>query len=120
MAGAQAAWVIDYPTTGDWRSAAKNKEDAVPLTPPSNKRPQVNPAAIVENKTPGSDPGLHHRAAKELDMSRSTKRRRHPRRTTSFKVGIDGHPGVALRDVEEAARAALSIQRIQPQQRKGR
>ena len=76
--------------------------------------PSTNQAAIVDNKRLGPILAYIAEQQKKLDMSRSAKAPRRRGQKNHYVQGrIDGHPGVALRDLE-ASRAALSIQRNQP------
>ena len=72
------------------------------------------PGRDCREQAPGSDPGLHRRAAK---AARHVPFGQGAAATWPEEPHVQGrierHPGVALRDVE-ASRAALSIQRIQP------
>jgi hypothetical protein len=75
----------------------------------------VNQAAIVENKRLGPIlAGLHCRAAEATRHVALGQGAAPARPEEPYVQGrIDGHPGVALRDLE-ASRAALSRSRYQP------
>jgi hypothetical protein len=76
--------VIDYP---DGRLAIRYKGVDLPYRT-FDKRPQVNPAAIVENKRLGPILAYIAEQQKKLDMSRSTKApRRRGQKNHMFKVG---------------------------------
>jgi hypothetical protein len=69
--------------------------------------------------SPGPDPGLYRRAAKEarhvpLGQGAAATWPKEP----YVQARVDGHPGAALRDLE-APRDALSIQGIQPEGKDG-
>jgi hypothetical protein len=74
--------VIDYPT-GGWRSGTTASTYRT-----FDKRPQVNQAAIVENKRLGPILAYIAEQQKKLDMSRSAKApRRRGQKNHMFKVG---------------------------------
>jgi hypothetical protein len=76
--------VIDYP---DGRLAIRYKGVDLPYRT-FDKRPQVNPAAIVENKRLGPILAYIAEQQKKLDMSRSAKApRRRGQKNHMFKVG---------------------------------
>src|SRR5262245_44330136 len=76
--------VLDYP---DGRFASRHNGVDLPYRT-FDKRPQVNQAAIVENKRLGPVLAYIAEKQKELDMSRSAKApRRRGQRNHMFKVG---------------------------------
>src|ERR1700686_4975292 len=76
--------VIDYP---DGRLAIRYNGVDLPYRP-LDKRPQVNQAAIVENKRLGPILAYIAEQQKQLDMSRSAKAPRRPgQKNHNFKVG---------------------------------
>jgi len=74
--------------TGGWRSDIT--QSICPIAP-FDKRPQVNQAAIVENKRLGPILAYIAEQQKKLDMSRSAKApRRRGQKNHMFKVGWMG------------------------------
>jgi len=99
------------------RGPAKPDQDALlPSVETFDKRPQVNQAAIVENKRLGPILAYNRRAAKEARHVPFGQGARGDvaRRIICSRSDRLGHPGVALRDLE-ASRDALSRGRYQPQ-----
>jgi hypothetical protein len=101
--------VIDYP---DGRLAIRYNGVDMPCRT-FDKRPQINQAAIVENKRLGPILAYIAEQQKQVDMSRSSKApRRRGQKKPHVQGRIDGHSGGALRNAK-ASRAALSRSRIQ-------
>jgi hypothetical protein len=71
------------------------------------------PGRDRREQAPGSDPGLHCRAAEATRYVTLGQGAAPARPEKPVQGRIDGHPGVALRDLE-ASRAALSRSRYQP------
>ncbi len=108
--------VVDYP---DGRLAIRYHAVDLPYRT-LRQTATGEPGSDCREQTPGSDPGLHRRAAKEarhvpLGQGAAATWPEEP----YVQGRMDGHPGAALRDME-ASRDALSIQRNSTKQRKGR
>jgi hypothetical protein len=102
--------VIDYP---DGRLSIRyNGIDLAYRT--IDKRPQMNQAAIVENKRPGPDPGLYCRAAKEAGYVPISQDAAATRSEKPYVQGWLASAPRAARCATHAPRGALSRRRIQP------